>query len=319
MDLTERRWKLWSTDAHLVVTDPGGIEEAHRLVLGICSAVEGACSRFLPSSELRRAEARIEQGVSVSPLLGSLLRTALEAAARTGGAVDPTLGDRISDLGYDTDLSVVQRRAHLPVQVQLVGPRGRTPHWRRTTITGDVVTAPAGTRFDLGATAKAFAADRAAGVVAATLGCGVLVSLGGDIATAGPAPDGGWQVTVDDGGVDRRPQQITLEAGWALATSSTQHRRWRVSGEMRHHILDPRTLVPATARWAAASVAAPTCVEANTWSTAAVVWAEDAIRLLEPSGRAARLLDLDGRVHRLGGWPADGPAVTVSEQTRRTA
>ena len=48
--------------------------------------------------------------------------------------------------------------------------------------------APGGVVLDLGATAKALAADRAARArVAAATGCGVLVNLGGDIADRGPA------------------------------------------------------------------------------------------------------------------------------------
>nr|WP_254900771.1 FAD:protein FMN transferase [Rhodococcus sp. 1168] len=50
---------------------------------------------------------------------------------------------------------------------------------------------PVGVILDLGATAKALAADRCAELVASTLGCGVLISLGGDISTSGPAPEGG--------------------------------------------------------------------------------------------------------------------------------
>jgi thiamine biosynthesis lipoprotein ApbE len=48
------------------------------------------------------------------------------------------------------------------------------------------VRVPAGVVLDLGATAKALAADRAALTIEAELGCGVLVNLGGDIRVAGP-------------------------------------------------------------------------------------------------------------------------------------
>ena len=74
--------------------------------------------------------------------------------------------------------------------------------------------------LDLGATAKAIAADRCAARVTETTGSGVLVNLGGDIATAGPAPEGGWQVLVSDGD-DEPAVAVALPSGAALATSST--------------------------------------------------------------------------------------------------
>ena len=108
-----------------------------------------------------------------------------------------------------------------------------------------------------------------------TVGVGVLVELGGDVATAGPGPAGGWQVLVQD--TDDDPAgQVTLQPGWAVATSSTVRRAWRRGGVRLHHIVDPRTAAPAAPVWRSATVAAPTCTEANTASTAAVILGHDA-------------------------------------------
>ena len=72
--------------------------------------------------------------------------------------------------------------------------------------------------------AKAVAADRCAHRVHAETGSGVLVNLGGDLTTAGPTPDGGWQVLVQDSD-DDPPCSITLGSGTGLATSSTRRRQ----------------------------------------------------------------------------------------------
>ena len=72
------------------------------------------------------------------------------------------------------------------------------------------------------------------------LGVRVLVSLGGDIATAGAAPGGGWQIHVQDRDDDPWTQ-VALPAGRAVATSSTVSRQWRRGGRTLHHIVDPRT------------------------------------------------------------------------------
>ena len=167
------------------------------------------------------------------------------------------------------------------------------------------MTLPAGVALDLGATAKALAADRAARAARHAAGCGVLVSLGGDIAVAGPAPGDGWaiRVTEDHAAPESAAgQTITIRSG-GLATSGTTVRRWRAQGAERHHILDPRSGRPAAVVWRTASVAAASCVDANTASTAAIVRGADAAPWLLRHRLPARLVSAHGRVLLLGGWP----------------
>ena len=78
-------------------------------------------------------------------------------------------------------------RAARPACATVLGP---VPGWRRVELDQQArrVRLPAGTQLDLGATAKAWAADHCAELIAGRLGCGVLVSLGGDLAVAGPVP-----------------------------------------------------------------------------------------------------------------------------------
>ena len=102
-----------------------------------------------------------------------------------------------------------------------------------------------------------------------------------------------------------------------MATSSTRRRRWQVEGRELNHILDPATSLPVVPHWSSASVAAPSCVLANAWSTAALVTGPTAPGLLAGAQVQARLLDLQGDVTYVGGWPADAEGVT--EQQARTS
>jgi thiamine biosynthesis lipoprotein len=161
---------------------------------------------------------------------------------------------------------------------------------------------------DLGATAKAFGADRIAARAHAVTGTGVLVNLGGDIAVAGPPPEGGWIVRVadrHDSPDDAPGQVVALQAG-GLATSGTAARRWRRGGRLLHHLVDPATGGPADTCWRTVTVTADTCVDANTASTAATIIGPAAPEWLAERGRPARLVDVEGRVVRVGGWPAAG-------------
>lgn len=166
---------------------------------------------------------------------------------------------------------------------------------------------PRRVQLDLGATAKAFAADRTADEIARRTGCGVLVNLGGDLAVAGQAPTGGWQVAIGDdhtNAVARPDTTITLTSG-GLATSGVARRTWRRGGRVVHHIVDPRTGESADPCWRTVSVAAKSCVDANTASTASIILGLEALDWLESRGLPARLVSSRSAVWTTAGWPAD--------------
>jgi thiamine biosynthesis lipoprotein len=315
------RWQVWSTLTSLTVTDSAALTRARALVDAELAAIDAACSRFRPDSELSRLTARAQEPgeapLSVSALLADLLATALDAARASAGAVDPTVGSAMRALGYDRDIAEVTALAGHP-GVLLARP---VPGWQRVRLAGTRLTLPPDVELDLGATAKARAADRCAHLVATVLGVGVLIGIGGDIATAGPAPRGGWPVLVQDGGVRARSERseprnankrgsaqpactIALPAGSALATSSTITRTWSAGGRRMHHIVDPATGLPAPTRWRTVSVAAPSCVAANTLATTAIVRGRAALAVLGAAGMPARLVDARGRVTTVAAWPA---------------
>jgi thiamine biosynthesis lipoprotein len=138
----------------------------------------------------------------------------------------------------------------------------------------------------------------------------VLVALGGDMAFAGEPPaEGGWRIRVTDDhrfDVTAPGQWITLRDG-GLATSSVTTRSWRSDrGATVHHLVDPATGRSATGSWRTASVAAASCLDANTASTAAIVRGERAVDWLSELMLPSRLVDTRGHARHLAGWPAEG-------------
>ncbi|MFI9388763.1 FAD:protein FMN transferase [Kutzneria sp. NPDC052558] len=289
-------WSVWSTTARVVVTDAKRMPAARALVEMMLGEIDQAASRFRPDSELMAA-GRSSGPVQVSPLLATLVEVALRAAQESDGAVDPTVGGALCTLGYDRDISIVDVDG-----LEIALAVKEAPGWRSVKLTGTTLTIPDGVVLDLGATAKAFAADCSARLVADALDTGVLVSLGGDIATAGPAPAQGWQVLVQDK-EDDPSCVVRMPAGKAIATSSTRSRQWLRGGLMLHHILDPRTSLPAPRTWRSATVVADHCTDANTLTTAALVLGGDALDMLREHDVPARLVAADGTVRTLGGWP----------------
>jgi thiamine biosynthesis lipoprotein len=306
-DWTATRFGALGTTAVVAVTEAAALDEAQRAVEGVIGAVDAACSRFRDDSELMAVNRARGRTTAISETLHEALRVALWAAAVTDGLVDPTVGEAVRLLGYDRDFGAVARIGPaLPTRVVKV------PGWRAVRLDDDprTVTVPAGVQLDLGATAKAWCADRAAAAAARATGRGVLVSLGGDIAVAGAAPAGGWVVRLadrHDAPVDDAGPCVGISSG-GLATSGTAARRWWRGGERLHHIVDPATgTIPAPC-WRTVSVAAARCVDANIAATASIVLGPGAPAWLAGQGLCARLVGEDGAVETVGGWPADAPA-----------
>lgn len=289
-------WRALGTTALVRVADPGTLNRAAELLKAEVARIDRVASSYRTDSELTALNAAAGRMLAVSAGLREAVAVAIGAAQASDGMVDPTLG--------------------------------ADPGWRAIRIGSWALGLPLGTRLDLGATAKALAADRAAGMIAREIdGRGVLVSLGGDIATAGEAPAEGWLIHVTDdhrSGPDADGQTVAIRRG-GLATSGTTARRASIQGGVRvrepaaggpcdavrcggviadHHIIDPRTGRSADSPWRTVSATAASCVDANTVTTAAIVLGTEAPGWLETQGVAARLVANDGAVTRLGGWPA---------------
>jgi thiamine biosynthesis lipoprotein ApbE len=305
---TAADWASLGCAVRLVVADPADLETARRILTDELDAIDLACSRFRPDSEICRLDDGLGKPVPISPLLAEAVAAALDAAAITDGDLDPTVGAAMDAAGYDRDFE------HLEVDgVALCVVHLPAPGWQRVDLDKRALTlsVPRGVRLDLGATAKALAAGRAARRIGEAIGGrGVLVCLGGDIAVAGAAPVGGWTVRVQDvtGPVESEPggpTQLVGLSGGGLATSSTAARRWVRGGRVMHHILDPRSGAPVASPWRTVTVAAQSCLEANVASTASIVRGLGAVEWLRGRGLAARFVDVSGAVTTLPGWPAE--------------
>jgi thiamine biosynthesis lipoprotein len=293
------------TTATVCVLDERRLDLARTAVEAEIDALDRACSRFRQDSELSALNAAGGTPVQVSALLAEALAVALRAAALTDGLVDPTVGRSLRLLGYDRDFTEVSARDGRRFRARLAP----VPGWRAVELDRAAATArvPAEVELDLGATAKALGADRAAAAAGTAAGCAVLVSLGGDVAVGGAPSAEGWAVRLAGdhaAPVDGAGPVVVLRQG-GLATSSTTVRRWRAGDATLHHVVDPRTGRSADTPWRTVTVAADSCVDANIASTAALVLGADAVEWLSVRGLAARLVRHDGSITAAAGWPAE--------------
>ena len=167
----------------IVVTDPDSLPVARREVDAELDAVEAAASRFRPDSEINALAASSGRPTEVSELLAELLDAALTAARQTDGDVDPTIGAAMIALGYDRDIATLEctRRTCRVDQRsgELVDGHARGSRRHRAARGGSRPRSD-GQGDRRGPLRRA--CSRATGT-------GVLINLGGDIATAGPATE----------------------------------------------------------------------------------------------------------------------------------
>ena len=301
-DVAAAHWRALGTSVDLLLHG-GDPDSARDAVTELLDAVDRAFSRFRPDSELSRLNGLGGRPLVVSELFARAVESGIRAGRVSDGLVDPTVGRAMRLVGYDDDFSRLGSRSE-PLTIHLEPVSGwQTIRYDPRTRT---VRLSPGVELDLGSTGKALAADLAAPAALDAGGAsGVLVSLGGDIATAGSAPAGGWCILVaeDSATPADAPGEVVAISGGALATSGTTVRRWIRGGAEVHHIIDPRTGGPAQSPWRTASVVAASCVDANIAATAAIVRGPAARDWLTGRGLSARLVALDGEIVRIGGWP----------------
>ena len=259
---------------------------------------EGTLSRFQPESELSRLNAHSGEPVALSPLLYRVIDAALDAAHATDGLFDPTMLRQIVSLGYDRSFETLPSR--LPGSLSVAGPGGG---WRAIQLepAHRRVTLPRGVGLDLGGIAKGMAVDAALAHLQALDVDTALVNAGGDLAVLGLPPGGeAWPVTVP---LRQGTQLIALRSG-ALATSSVARRRWRQDGQEHHHLLDPRSGLPARSGIWSASVAAERCAQAEVAAkVACILGPVEGVPFLTARGLSGLLVRESSDCHVAGAWP----------------
>jgi thiamine biosynthesis lipoprotein len=270
----------------LVDTGPGpAVRAAFRDVELEFERLEAMLSRFRPDSELSRLNR--ERSIVASEELRELVELSLVAREQTGGRFDPTLHDAICAAGYDRTFRELTGHGSSDV-----GPSGGG----EVSVRADSIQLGPRASLDLGGIAKGFAADRCVAMLAPH--GPALVNAGGDLAISGPRASGPWPVAVE---VPGHRLTLALDRG-GLATSGRDRRRWRVGGEVRHHLIDPSTLRPARGAPLSVTVAGPSAAAAEV-SAKAVFLAEDPAGEATRAGTPAVIVSADGDV-RLVGLPA---------------
>ncbi|MDQ6661508.1 MAG: FAD:protein FMN transferase [Chloroflexota bacterium] len=269
-----------------------------QLVRTLFTEWEQTLSRFLPESELSQLNQHAGTPTAVSDLLYSVLATALNAAQATQGVYDPALLDQLVQLGYDRsfdDLPAVQFSPIIPGE-----PGGG---WRgiRVDTLRQCVTLPVGIQLDFGGIAKGMAVDAALERLQQNGVSSAMVNAGGDLAVLGLPPAAEqWPIAVPG---RERYWTIPLHSG-AVATSGIAHRHWWQGQTLRHHLLDPRTGLPAQSDLWSVTVVADRCEQVEVAAKVAfILGSRQGAAFLRKHQIAGLLVRTDGTWETVAPWP----------------
>jgi len=247
---------VWSTAAVRAPSIGRSLEWAE----GVFARVEDELSRFRSTSALSRVNQAAGRGPqAVSPLLWTVLLSALQAADDSGGIYDPTLLRTLERIGYDRSFETIQG---LCAQ-EAIASQPAFGSWRLVTLddAAHSVSLPTGVALDFGGIAKGWTVDHVASALA-PLGP-VLVDAGGDLRVIGAVGGEAWPIAVQDAFEPERDRAVVRLGEGALATSSIGGRQWRCGGRMLHHVIDPRTGTAAESDLHSVTVRAPSAAIAD--------------------------------------------------------
>jgi FAD:protein FMN transferase len=295
--IADRRLRLMGTDVRIVASR-GAVDDVEALLRDY----DARLSRFRPDSELSALNEDPRETVPASALLREAVRVALDAAAASGGLVDPTLLPQLEAAGYERSWDPARRVPWAQARRGLPPAKPAAPDaaasWRAIRVDDRraTISRPPGLRLDTGGTGKGHAADVAARALAYepfwAVSCGGDLRVGGtdghvhEVRVAHPLDSGALSV-------------LRMRSG-AVATSGIAARIWRrADGTIAHHVLDPSTGEPAYSGLAAVTALAPSATRAETIAKAALLSGAAAAReqLAEHGGV---MIDGDGRAEFAG-------------------
>jgi len=196
----------------------------------------------------------------------------------TAGAVNPLVGQALSDLGYDAHYSLRPRATVASV-----------PSWASLRRSGATVSTDEAVLLDVGAAGKGLAVDLVVDALDQAGVQEVMVDAGGDLRHQGPAS---VKVALEHpGDTTRAIGVVELRVDDALCGSAINRRAW---GDGLHHVIDARTGRPTEDVVAVWVLAEGSCMHADGLATAHFFADPEALAEVYPH-RFVRV-QADGRV-----------------------
>lgn len=231
-------------------------------------------SQWAPDSVLSRFN-HLPAGaeVYVPQAFRDVLICALEIAADTKGAFDPTLGALVDAWGFGA-----HPVTRAPDDDEIIAARAACG-WAKLDF--DVATGhlnqPGGLKLDFAGIAKGYAVDRLAAVFEESGVQSYLVEIGGEVRGAGVKPDGRpWWVEIERTPDSDAAGLIAALYNLSVATSGDYRRAGMLDGQWVSHTIDPESGRPLISPVTAVTVIHTSCMRADAYATALMIMGSEA-------------------------------------------
>ncbi len=258
-------------NTHIILAAQG---DAERVAQGFektreyIAAREAQFTRFQETSELLQLNRAAGTWFNASPELFDVVQQAYELHHQTENLFDPSILHALEHAGYDVSMDIVRTRgaSQAPASAAIRGNFRATAFLRSPRA---IWLAP-GTRLDLGGIAKGWIAERAAQCLAQYADA-CAVNAGGDLFAHGVPSEGAWEIALEDPQDAEKTLAVLRVPHGAVATSSITKRRWKQGSVERHHLIDPRTGLPAATDWLSVTVIAPHATVAEVFAKSLLI------------------------------------------------
>lgn len=260
-------------NTHIVLAgegEPARVARGFEHTRALVAKLEARFTRFQDTSELSGLNRTSGAWFNASPEMFDLMQLAYTLHLETQGLFNPAILDALQNVGYDASMDIVRARGVMPSPSH---PVVLPADFHAVSFHGSqrAVWLPQGMRVDLGGIAKGWIAERAAHVLARyTDACAV--NAGGDLFAIGLPPHASaWEIELEDPRTSEQTLALLRIPPGALATSSITKRIWKQGSQERHHLIDPRTGLPAATDWMSVTVIAPHATVAEVFAKALLI------------------------------------------------
>lgn len=287
-------------DTVVTVTLYGAPDGLMEQIWEACAHYEQLLSKTVEGSDVYRINQAQGQPVTVDAETWRILKRAKEISALTEQAFCVT----IAPMTAMWDFTGGTKR--MPTQEQRLAALPLLDDNRLILGENNTVTLDAGMQIDLGGIAKGYIADQVAAMVR-PLVVGATLNFGGNVYAVGHKPDGsafnlGLQ---KPGSISGTALAVVKATDVSMVTSGTYERYFELDGVTYHHILDPKTGLPADSDLCSVTIMSESSMDADALATACIVMGlEKARQLLEAQGLQAVFITRDGELSTTAGFEA---------------
>ena len=258
------------------------------------AAEETRFTRFSQNSELARLNRAAGEWFTASGQMFSVLQQIVDLIDQTNGLFNPCILNALEAAGYDRSMEVIRTQGS---QTQPGSPAPAP--LARCQIELDpaqsAVRLARGARLDLGGIAKGWIAESAAHVLAKYCEACV-VNAGGDMFAIGlPQGETSWSVALEDPRDSQAVLAVLHVGPGAVTTSSITKRSWIQNGHLQHHLIDPRTGLPAQTDWLSVTVIASSAAVAEVFAKSLLIAGSREARQIAESRKDIDFIAVDGQ------------------------